>query len=267
MVVEEPLDEIDIKSEVHNLEGGISHPLINTLRRRLSLGVMLAVRENETSLLGRPFSFVPGEPSGRNQATVWRIFQDYIQRWDRHALAFRSTFSVGMNALGATPKTSDKFPSSEYFAWLGQFQYAYRVADDGTQAVLRGNAQFSDSRLLPLEQIAVGGVYTVRGYRENHLVRDQGYTLSMEFHYPLIGGNDPSTQHRFTLIPFMDYGEAWNLGERSDALWSIGAGFNWQFRPLSAEFFYGYALNKPQPRQSGNLQDDGVFFQVRLDVF
>ena len=276
MVLEEPIRKIDIKSQVHSLEGGISHPLINTLRRRLNMGVMLAVRENETTLLGRPFSFVPGEPTGRNQATVWRLFQDYSQRWDNHALAFRSTFSVGMNALGSTPERTvpdnlrslyRQYPDSEFFAWLGQAQYAWRMFDNGSQFVLRGNAQFSDEPLLPLERIAVGGLNTVRGYRENQLVRDQGYSVTAEFHLPLIGGSDPSAIHRLTLIPFMDYGEAWNHGEQSAALYSIGAGFEWQLKPVSVGLFYGYALNKAKPQQKGDLQDDGLHFQARWDVF
>ncbi len=277
MVLEEPINKIDIKSQVHSLEGGISHQLINTLRQRLNLGVMLAVRENETTLLGRPFSFVPGEPSGRNQATVWRMFQDYSQRWDNHALAFRSTFSVGMNALGATAEHPvparfrslyQQYQDSEFFAWLGQTQYAWRMFDNGTQFVLRGNAQFSDEPLLPLERIAVGGLNTVRGYRENQLVRDQGYSLSTEFHLPLIGGSEAGARHRLTLIPFMDYGEAWNHGDQqTTALYSVGAGFEWQFKPVSVEFYYGYALNKAKPQQKGDLQDDGLHFRARWEVF
>ncbi|TRW92859.1 ShlB/FhaC/HecB family hemolysin secretion/activation protein [Candidatus Methylobacter oryzae] len=276
MVLEEPIRNIDIKSQVHSLEGGVSHPIINTLRQRLNLGIMLAVRENETSLMGRSFSFVPGEPTGRNQATVWRLFQDYSQRWDNHALAFRSTFSVGMNALGATPERPvpdnlrslyRQYPDSEFFAWLGQAQYAWRMLDNGSQFVLRGNAQFSDDPLLPLERIAVGGLNTVRGYRENQLVRDQGYTMSAEFHFPVIGGSDPGARHHLTLIPFADYGRAWNHGEQSAELYSVGAGFEWQFKPVSAGLYYGYALNKTQPRQKGDLQDDGLHFQARWDVF
>ncbi len=276
MVLEQPIRQLDIKSQVHTLEGGITHMFINTLRQRLNLGVMLAVRENETTLLDRPFSFVPGEPSGRNQATVWRMFQDYTQRWDSHALAFRSTFSAGMNALGATPERSvpanfrtlyQQYPDSEFFAWLGQAQYAWQMFDNGTQFVLRGNAQFSDEALLPLERIAVGGLNTVRGYRENQLVRDQGYSLSTEFRLPIIGGNVPSATHRLTLIPFMDYGEAWNHGEQAVALYSLGAGFEWQFKPVTVEFYYGYALNKAKPQQKGDLQDDGLHFRARWDVF
>jgi hemolysin activation/secretion protein len=262
---------LDIQSKVHNLEGGFSYPLINSFRKRLGVGLMLAVRENQTSLLGLPFSFTPGQAGGRNQATVWRMFQDGLWRGERQALAVRSSFSVGMNALGATAKTSARYPSSEFFSWLGQAQYAYQVLDDGSRIVLRGNAQFSDAPLLPLEQIAVGGVNSVRGYRENHLVRDNGYSVSLEFHYPLFKENGTDTRHRLSLIPFFDYGAAWNdtkaVNNRRDALYSVGLGLSWQFSRLSADFFYGYALNRSDISSRGDLQDDGIHFQARFDVF
>jgi len=91
--------------------------------------------------------------------------------------------------------------------------------------------------------------------------------VSTEFRLPVIGGGDPSARHRLTLVPFMDYGQAWNHGEQSDALYSIGAGVEWQFKPVSFELYYGYALNKTSPQQRGDLQDDGLHFQARWDVF
>ncbi len=270
-VIEGSIKNLDIQSQVHNLEGGISHPFINKLNQRLTLGFIFAVRENESSLLGLPFSFVPGEPTGRNQATVLRLFQEGLWRGDNQAVVLCSTFNVGLDALGATSLTSKKFPSSEFFSWLGQGQYAYRVMDNGTQVVLRGNAQFSDAPLLPLEQIAIGGVSTVRGYRENHLVRDNGYSLSLEFHYSLLADSDPDYGHQLTLIPFFDYGEAWNVVGNDDdqprVLYSVGLGFNWKFNILSTDFFYGYALNTPSPKTNNDIQDSGIHFQVRLNAF
>lgn len=147
-VVEAPFQDLAIDSQVQNFEGGLSHWLINTLRRRLNLGLPLTTRANETSVLGQPFSFVPGVPGGHTQATVWRLYQDYLERWERHALAARSTFSIGMNGLGATPSVGD-YPGSDFFAWLGQLQYAYRVDDEGTQVVLRGNVQWPTPRCCP----------------------------------------------------------------------------------------------------------------------
>lgn len=266
---------LDISSKVHSLEGGVSHLFIDTVKQRLNLGMLLAVRENETFSSGSPFPLGPGSPTGRNQVTVFRIFQDYLHRWERHALAVRSTMNFGLDALGSTPEgvVSTQDQDSEFFSWLGQFQYAYRVHDNGTQFIMRGSAQFSDEPLLSLERIAIGGLNTVRGYRENQLVTDQGYNLQIEFHYPLIGGNDPEARHRFTLIPFLDYGEGWNhktqanADPQSEALFSVGVGFNWELKPLEASLFYGYRLNTPSVRNNGDLQDDGIHFQAKLNFF
>ncbi len=272
-VREAPFQNLNINSRVHSLEGGLSQLLINTQARRLNLGATLAIRKNETSLLGEPFSFTPGVLGAHTQATVLRINQDFLQRFDRHALAARSTFSIGLNALGATQPRED-FPSSDFFAWLGQAQYAFRLNQEGAQLVFKSNSQFCNHALLPLEKIAVGGFSTVRGYRTNSLVRDNGYTLSTELHYPLLAYRGLDPDGRLELAPFMDYGEAWDLktswepNAQANALWSIGLGMQWRHANYAADFSYGYALNKLVKSQAAfdALQDNGIYFQVRMDV-
>ncbi len=265
-VIEQPTEKLNIKSQVHNLEGGFSHPIIDSLKRKLTLSTSFAVRENETTLSGRPFSFISGEASGHTQVTVVRFSQEHIERMTDQVLALRSTFSVGLNALGSTPRTNSTNPSSEFFTWLGQAQYGYRVLENGAQVVLKGNAQFSNNPLLPLERMAVGGVNTVRGYRENQLVRDEGFTSSVEFHYPLFG--DANAQHSLSLVPFMDYGGAWNIGESSDYLHSTGIGLNWKLYQFNSEFYWAHKINSAETTKYNNdLQDDGIHFQVKLDAF
>ena len=75
----------------------------------------------------------------------------------------------------------------------------------------------------------------MRGYRENQVVRDQGYSASIELRYPLLGR--PGASHWLYLIPFVDVGEAWDRGESHQSLRSIGLGINWQFRKLFAELY------------------------------
>lgn len=133
-VIEEPLNNINIDSKVHNLEGGINHPVIDSLKRRVTIGGTFAVRENETRLLGEPFSFVKGLDDAHNQATVVWLSQDWIERWERQAISLRSTFSVGLDALGSTPEKNTSNPDSEFFAWLGQVQFVRRVLDNGAQS-------------------------------------------------------------------------------------------------------------------------------------
>ena len=110
----------------------------------------------------------------------------------------------------------------------------------------------------------------MRGYRENHLVTDNGFNFSAEYHWPLIGAGDHNAKQRFTLIPFIDYGEAWNnsrIEQNSQRhLFSVGLGFSWQYKPVALDLFYGYAINRPKPRTKGDLQDEAVHFQVRIDA-
>lgn len=264
-VMESPADNTDITSKVHNIEGGINHPLIENLQRKLTIGSSFAVRQNDTRLLGNSFSFNEGVNSGHTQATVVRFFQEHIERREAQVLALRSTFSVGLNALGSTPQKNINFPSSEFFAWLGQGQYAHQVLDNGSQIVLRGHVQVSNSSLLPIEQIAVGGINTVRGYRENELVRDEGFSNSVEFHYPLFG--EPNAKQVLSLVPFVDYGGAWNRNQSARYLLSTGLGLNWKFDQFNAEFYWAHKLNTPEINQHHDLQDEGIHFQLKLDAF
>ena len=130
---------------------------------------------------------------------------------------------------------------------------------------MRGNVQLSNDSLLPLERMAVGGVNTVRGYRENQLVRDEGFASNLEFHYPLLG--EPNASHTLTLIPFVDYGAAWNKNESANYLYSTGVGLNWKFSKLNTEFYWAHKIESPQINTHSNLQDEGIHFQVKLDAF
>ena len=168
-----------------------------------------------------------------------------------------------MPILGATAQVNRLQPSSDFLIWLGQGQYAYSLFDDGTQLVLKGNMQRSNASALPLERMAVGGVNTVRGYRENQLVRDEGFSSSVEVHYPVFR----EQHHQLFVVPFMDYGAAWNKAQKGDYLHSAGVGLNWRFDSLTTEFYWAHALSYTSLKQHSDPQDDGFHFQVKVDAF
>jgi hemolysin activation/secretion protein len=269
VIIEETTKDLNLNSRISSLEGGLVQALLNSPDQLFQVGISLSTRQSQMLIGEDPF--LPGtsgaDNKGRSFLTVWRLTQDYQQRWDRHALAIRSTFNVGMDAFGATRQRGSEERDSEFFSWLGQGNYVFRVFDNGTQLALRGLAQFTNDPLLPLEQIAVGGVNTVRGYRENQLVRDNGYAVSAEFRIPLIKPEDGSTRHSLALIPFLDYGQAWDHHDQRNSLFSVGVGMNWTLKPLEAEIYYGHKL-KDVNREGKRLdiQDDGVHFQLRLTV-
>lgn len=269
-VIEEPLEDVDIESESENADISISHPLFRDVRSRLDTGVSLGVRESKTFLLGRLFSFSPGVESGACQVSAVRMVLSYVHRESNRALALRSTVSLGMDIFGSTLHSED-LPDSRYLTWLGQAQFAQRLGENFGQLHFRGDIQLSSDRLLPPEQFAVGGATTVRGYRENTLVRDNGCVLSLEWRYPLWRRQvSEGTEALLQVVPFMDYGSAWNCGENNqhDTLNSLGVGLI--FTPcswMSAEIYWAHDLKERKTAQNYNLQDDGLHFQVRFEVF
>jgi hemolysin activation/secretion protein len=262
-VLEEPVNSLDVGSILDSYEVGVTRALVDSIRQRFSLGLLFTHRENATTLLGQPFSFVPGETTGTSRVDAWRFEQDFVQRWEDQTVAFRSTFTYGDTNVDPNATPGATVPAKYYYAWLGQAQFTRRVMDNGANVFLRGTLQWTDRPLVPLEQIAVGGVNSVRGYRENQLVRDQGYFFNLEFRYPLF--DRPGDRHRLVLIPFFDFGEAWNTGQDRERLSSVGLGLSYQYQRLFADFFYGKALLKPTVETSGNLQDEGIHFQVRYE--
>ena len=77
-----------------------------------------------------------------------------------------------------------------------------------TQLVSRLTVQLTPDHLFPLEQMAVGGRYSVRGYREFALVRDNAVMASFEARVPFY--TNASGKEVLFLAPFVDYGQAWN---------------------------------------------------------
>lgn len=267
-VVEEPLNKANITSHVNNFTWSLSHPLYQSVDQNLILGTSFASRHNLTGLLDNPsFSFVSGLKDGRSKVVAVRVFQDYSGRFEQHVVAARSTFSIGINAFESTLQDDANLPDSRYFAWLGQLQHAWRVMDNGAQLRLRANLQLSSEALLSQERIAIGGVYSVRGYRENELVRDNGYSASMEFHYPL-WDMQGEYANQLSVFPFMDFGAGWNTRDNADYLHAIGIGMSWQgLKHIKADLYYAHDIKKAAAKATQDLQDDGIFFNVSMFAF
>jgi hemolysin activation/secretion protein len=175
-----------------------------------------------------------------------------------------------MDLFDATIR-SEGLPDSQFVAWLGQVQYARRLPGRFGQLILRADAQLAGDELLSLEKIAVGGAGTVRGYRENELVRDNGLVCSVEWRYPLWGEGlaEPCADHLLQIAAFMDYGTAWNKGEdvADEYLHSVGIGLLWTlYNRIRGEFYWAEDLEEAAPKQEYNLQDDGIHFLISVDL-
>lgn len=273
-VVEELFAPLDITSQSEIFTLTLRHPFYRTLQREFALALSGEYLESRTFLLGEPFSFSAGANNGKTKDTALRLLAEWLDQTPEHVLAIRSRFSLGIDALGATTHGDSSLPDGRFFAWLGQFQWGKRLGARDIQLLFRLDVQLTTEPLLPLEQIAIGGRFSVRGYRENQLVRDNGLIVSLESRIPLI--RNTRWAEYVQLVPFVDFGGGWNQKVATPdptTLVSIGLGIRWAATlhkglPLrvQSEVFWGYKLKNVQT-EGGNLQDHGLHLQFVIAAF
>jgi hemolysin activation/secretion protein len=280
-VVEQPFDEIDISSRARTIGLELRQPVYRTERSSLALALTAENRQSESYLLGERFPFEEGTEDGQVVVSVLRLRQDWLYRDLHQVVALRSQLSIGLDVLGATnagcafdltglclaPEQTggDAIPDAHFVAWLGQFQWVRRFDRWwGVEAVIRTDIQLASQPLFSLEQFSVGGHQSVRGYRENQLVRDNGLASSLELRIPL--WSDAALGLDFQLAPFFDIGRSWNTkgGEASPrTLISAGVGLRTSLtRFLHGELYWGHRIRHVDEPENHDLQDDGVQFSL-----
>jgi len=236
-IVEEDLEFLDIESRYMDAAIDVSQSLWVGERSQLVAGLRAAWRQSRSTYIFGSFSFSDAaNDDGRVRDSVLRFYQEWSTRSANLAFVARSTWSVGLDVLGATSGPVD---TAEFAAWLGQFQWLRRFEPTGLEVLLRGSAQLALDPLLPFERFSVGGYYSVRGYRENELVRDNGFSFGLDLRLPLRRTPDGRTLLRAG--PFVDVGRSWNqergVTEGKKTLASVGVAVAWWPWPwLRAEF-------------------------------
>lgn len=297
---------VDSRWEPHNVESGfmdlnfgLSHPVYRTQNRVFSLEGQFAFRQTNTSFAGDPFflgeacndkknpetplsglTSLPPSDCSKAKVSVLRFIQNYIDRDAERVITLRSTMNVGVDFFNATINP-DGIADGRYFSWIGQMRYLRKLDERGTQLFFRGDIQLANESLLPLERFALGGMSTVRGYRQNELVRDEGYAVSLELRYPIFT-EQKTGGHRFNIVPFFDLGgvssDAHRLSQNAAApnqfsqssktLMSTGLGFQWSWQQLDAEFYWARALSSLDKGSRGDsdIQDSGIHFRLHARI-
>ncbi len=267
-VVEDPFDRLDIEADAELWEIWFRQPIIQKATtnsvEELALRIAFTRESSDFSLLGIPFPVSRGADAlGRTRTSVLRFSQDWSKQSNETILFLRSQFNVGLDILGAT--TDDDGPDGRFFAWKAQGLVVKRLFDDWTIA-LRSELQLAESTLVPSEQVSLGGFSSVRGYRQNLLLGDNGWLSSVELGIPLYSG----AVGNFRLTPFFEAGTIWNNGPQfiptANTLAAGGLGLRYQRGDcLSVRLDWGIPLlNTPEQRSS--LQESGIYISIQCDI-
>lgn len=179
------LEDLDIKGHSNAYGVSLIQPLVVTENMRTEATLDYGYQNSQTDFLGMHWvddtvkSYTAGF-SMTNYGASSFIYQKH-------------NFRVGHSENIANEE--DNF--TKYF-FNGFWQKAYKA---GQMLSARLDAQWSgDDYLISAEQFYIGGMYSVRGYKESYLGGDSGYSASIEYSVPLDKARTTSA------YCFFDYG-------------------------------------------------------------
>jgi hemolysin activation/secretion protein len=185
-------------------------------------------------------------------------------REDIFQWGFDSALNFGIRGvLNRDQEFADKrFDASANYVYLrSNASFGVRLPA-GFTAIVRLSGQFAPVPVISNEQYTIGGVDTVRGYREAEALGDMGFKSTLQL------GAPPLKVKTFSLDSFVfyDFGRVNTIeplsGEPSDQeLRSLGAGMNLSFlNHLNGAFTWAYPLaDTPQTR----ARDARLLFYLR----
>jgi len=270
-VVEDPFDDLNLESEQDGAWVRLEQPIYESLRHRHEISIEFEWKRSDSTIFGEPLDVVLGQLGdlevvpGRSEAFLFRARHQYSYRGRRLALAVSNMLTRAIDVPGTTAR-SPGVTGSEFLAWLGQASGALRLEPLDSQLFVRFEVQIASSRVRGFEQLSVGGFYTVRGYRENQLVRDNGFSGGIEWRVPVwtAGGG----QVRSWIFPLFDFGRSWRKHPRDEPYeWIYSAGLGARVeagRYLAIDVAWAKGFQGSKDGLSGDLQDSGLHFRVVL---
>ena len=263
VILEEPFDTLNIQSDTQMVSVGIRQPIYNDLKHEFTVSLKGERRQSKTMVSGMPFSISPGSTDGMTRIAALRVSPEYVYRSSKRVIAVRTTLSFGLDAQD--PVLDESFMGPEFFSWLTQASWVEAIGSSENLFALKSYYQHTDERLISMEQFSLGGMNTIRGYRENQIIRDNAFSISPEVRIPIL--RDRYTKPIMHLIPFFDYGIGWNAeGDRDrESIYSLGLGLN--YKPtdyVNMSLYWGYAFEDFDTKDDDDLQDYGIHFQIRI---
>ena len=274
-IIEGNFEIADIESQTDELELTLRQPILleynSESTQELALGLEFSRQTNEVTAQGQPLpDLSPGaNADGETRISALRFFQDWTRRSRRDVIAARSQLSAGIDAFNAT--IDESLPAdAEFVAWRGQVQWLRQLdPDSNLDLLLRSDIQLSSDDLVPLERFSLGGSQSVRGYRQDALLGDNGVFASAELRIPVYRWSN--NRNSLAAIPFVDFGTTRSNSDtriqEEDTVVSLGVGMRLDLIDiLSARIDYGIPLIEVNDSDD-TLQEQGLYFSLEYFPF
>lgn len=260
-IVEEPIaSALDIQSDLRAYKLNFKQPVNVGLNSRLSFEAGIEQITTQSSIDDVSFAFTTGIPDGEINLSAIRLAQDYSTEDANNSFSARSQFNLGIDLFDAT--VTDTGIDSLFWSWQGQARLVKKLDDIALITTL--NLQLSKDQLLPIEQLSLGGENSIRGYRENLSIGDNGVIGSIEAQIPVLEFSNQ--RGMIKIIPFIGAGKIWNNSDKEiqvDTLFSTGLGLNLELEDwLQARINYAIPLTKTDI--SSDFAEQRISFSLQV---
>jgi len=260
LVVEEPFDEIALESETDTLGFQFNTTWRDTGRSRLASILSYEKKESRTSLLGLPFDFSPGSRNGLTEASILGFGFEWSRRGEKSGTAIRVTGRSG------TDENDVPGVDGGFSLYRIQAQYAHRF-DNAWQLRFGVNMQETSDTLPAFERMALGGHDTVRGYRENRLLKDSALLANVGLILNLSSADEGGVGVSAEL--FADYGRGENSEpalnvDTKGSLSSVGLALTAQYGGLTFELVKAHRFDDKEAL-GDTFQDEGIHVGVTYE--
>lgn len=203
--------------------------------------------------------------------------------FENSSLFLKPTYSKGLNILDSKkddPNIAKNSAHAEFdiLKFYGNLSQKLQISEVPIAYNLSFDSQFSKQKLYSNDQFSVGGIHSVRGFKEGVISGDSGYNIKNEFNAnlgkifaPLLSEKNSQCLTKlnlFSVTPFYDYGHVQlKAGQGSGRL--SGAGFKLGFdgKNFDASIIFSWAVSKSQFLGAQNLRENSaVFFNLSSEV-
>lgn len=203
--------------------------------------------------------------------------------FENATLFLKPTYNKGLGILDAK-KDDPNLPKSSAHAEFDAFRFYVNYAQKSkiyevpVSYNISFDSQIAKQRLYGIDQFSVGGIYSVRGFKNGSISGDSGYNLRNEVslnlgqlilpHVNLEKSPKFLAQlNRFSITPFYDYGYVKAKVGNVDGRLS-GAGFKVGFshQYLNASLTFSRAISKSQLLAQNYQENNAVFFNISSEI-
>ena len=266
-VLERRFRELDIKDLSQSLNVSYVRSHFLNLRHRFDWSASAFYQHGQTYLLGEPFSFDVGRDDGEISVQGLGLESNWSVRKKNQVLAIglgaRFSFALPDDDDDADELVIVGAPDGQAVVINSNIQWAKKFQLLNVRLFTRMDFQVSNASLYGIQQFSLGGSHSVRGYRENLILRDNGLSGSVELRLPVLLSAGTSV----SLAAFADGGTAWQSAQfdkGTSELASVGTGIVASMhRNTHVSAYWGKALNDVSHSGLSNMQDQGIHFSIR----